>query len=442
MAHWRRVVLGLVWAGLLVDCGGKKGLTSFDRGELFVAAFDAKSQPLANVHVSTDPETKDGFTDEFGSVLLDQIPVGTYRVLGERDLQHASSSARVTAGETTQVDLLFGRIGGTDGEGNSSGGATGSSGGRPSTGRGGATSAGGGSARGGATGMGGSDTLPYIDVATQVGALVADPERHYLYALDSVNNNMLFINLDSNQVEKTIFVGSKPVDLDFDAANKNAYVANWGSTEIAVVDLEAQKVARSVFVDTTLGTWEGNPYRLAVTAGDTLVFTEEDQWCDLKLVNSTTGVNIAVAGSLYQPDLAVTKDRGTLYVGESGSSGSALTRFSVDSSGLTQVDASGEAGYAGGRVVALSGDDKYVFFSGQKYLATNLKSILGKFSEAIYASNADGSVVVGNKSVFNGNNFAITAVLPISTTVLAMSPDGKTLYLYDTATSRIYIYDI
>jgi len=278
--------------------------------------------------------------------------------------------------------------------------------------------------------------LDYIDVGTQVAALVPDAKRPYLYALDSVNNNMLFINLDTQQVEKTIFVGSKPVDMDFDEANQNAYIANWGSSEIAVVDLAKRKVDHSIFVDTTVGTWDGNPYRIAVTAGNTLVFTEQDQWCDLKLIDATTGVNITATGSLYAPDLAVTKDRSTLYVGESGG---ALTRFSVSAAGLMQVDVSAQAGSPGGPVVTLSGDNKYVFYAGQKYLATNLKSVLGKFSEAIYASNADGSVVVGNKSVFNGNNFAITAVLATSTTVLAMSPDGRTVYLYDTSKSRIYI---
>jgi hypothetical protein len=160
----------------------------------------------------------------------------------------------------------------------------------------------------------------------------------------------------------------------------------------------------------------------------------------LKQVDTTTGVSIGVAGSLYQPDLAITQDRTTIYVGESGLSSTTLTRFSVNATGMKQVDVSGDSGGSSLRRVVLSGDDKYVFFAGQKYLAANLKSVLGKFSETIYASNPDGSVVVGNKSVFNGANFAITGLLPISTTVLAMSPDGQTVYLYDTATSRILIH--
>jgi len=51
-------------------------------GTLFVAAFDADHQPIADVRVSTDPKTQTRVTDEFGSALFEQEPTGAYRVLG------------------------------------------------------------------------------------------------------------------------------------------------------------------------------------------------------------------------------------------------------------------------------------------------------------------------------------------------------------------------
>ena len=65
-----------------------------------------------------------------------------------------------------------------------------------------------------------------------------DPKRPYIYAVDKVNNNLLFVNTDTKQLEKNIFIGSVPVDLDLSLDAKELYVANFGSTQIAVVDLD------------------------------------------------------------------------------------------------------------------------------------------------------------------------------------------------------------
>ncbi|MFL5308538.1 MAG: YncE family protein, partial [Polyangia bacterium] len=129
----------------------------------------------------------------------------------------------------------------------------------------------------------------YIDVGSQIERMKVDPTRPYLYGVDKVNNSLHFINLTTNTVDKTIFVGSTPVDLDINIKGTTLYVANFGSTEIAMVDLTTHALAGSIFVDTTVGTWAGNPYRLVCTAGDTLVFTSMDQWNDLKLVDALTG---------------------------------------------------------------------------------------------------------------------------------------------------------
>jgi DNA-binding beta-propeller fold protein YncE len=295
--------------------------------------------------------------------------------------------------------------------------------------------------RGGSSGFGGSggnpvEGLDFIDARTQVEQMLVDPSRPTLYALDRVNNSLLFIDLDSREVTKTIFVGSSPVDMDLDDEGNELFIANFGSTELAIVDLEAQEIARTIFVDPSLGTWEGNPYRIALMAENTLVFTSEDQWCDLKLVNATNGGHIAATGSLYSPDLAATADGTRLFVGESGGN---LYRFDLADSMLTEADVSSAGG---SRLVTLSGDEQYVFYGGQKILASNLKSVLGDFSDEIHLSNEDGSLVVSTSRVFDGTTFAIIGLLPITTPTLAASPDFTTLYLYELTSSRIYLYDL
>lgn len=281
-----------------------------------------------------------------------------------------------------------------------------------------------------------------INVGSQVETMIIDPARPYLYALDKVNNSLHFINLDTKMLEKTIFVGSSPVDMDIDLDGDELFIANFGSTELAVVDLESQERSRTIFVETDLGGWDGNPYRVVCTANDTLVFTSEDQWNELKLVSGATGMNLAHMGSLYAPDLVASPDGTRVYVAESGSSGSQLYRFDVSANGLTQVDVSDRANGYGSRLAIMSGDGMYVYYGGGKFLANNLSSLLGTFSETIYATNTDGTLAVGSEHIFDGTTFAIKQPLPLTTSIMALSADESKLYLYDNSSSRIFIYPV
>jgi YVTN family beta-propeller protein len=275
----------------------------------------------------------------------------------------------------------------------------------------------------------------YIDVGSQIERMKIDPKRPYLYGVDRVNNSLHFIDLNTNTVDKTIYVGSTPVDLDINLEGTTLYVANFGSTEIAMVDLTTQALAGSIFVDTTVGTWSGNPYRLVCTAGDTLVYTSNDQWQDVKLVDATTGTTLSYAGSIYAPALAASPDGTIVYAG--GTDGlNNLTRFNIVNNMLQSVDGSQSSGSS---PVIASRDGQYVFASAQKLLAKNLMTVLGTFSEPILAINNDGSLAVSSGHIFDGTTFSAKRTTPLSTSTMAMSADGTTLYLYDTTSSRIYV---
>jgi YVTN family beta-propeller protein len=274
----------------------------------------------------------------------------------------------------------------------------------------------------------------YVEINGQVEALLADPTRPYLYALDRVNNSLYFINLGTRQVEKTIFVGSIPTDMDIDASATELFVANFGSTEIAVVDLATQEKTRSLFVDVG-GVWDGNPYRLACGPQGTLVFTGEDQWNDLTLIETEHGATLSNVDSVYQPDLVASPDRTRIYVSEYST-----LRYDIVGQSLMRTDSVDGGGFYG-RIVT-SGDGKYVFSGARKLLANNLKAVLGSFSEGIFASNLDGSLVIGNQHVFNGNTFSILRPLPVQTQTMTIAANGQTLYLYDVTSSRIYFFNL
>jgi hypothetical protein len=419
---------------LCVACGGRDVGGAGQPGGIFALVYDERGEPAADFEVVTDPATQREVTDFHGSALLTNIPPGFYRVNAHIGSRVGSDAVAVQSGEIARVTLSIGKQVDVGTGGSSSVGQGGKSG---STGQGGRGGKGGTSGKGGASG--GVISADYIDVATQVEAMVVDPKRPYLYAVDKVNNALLFVNLDTRQLEKSLFVGSSPVDLDIDEDKDELFIANFGSTQIAVVDLTTREIARQLFVDTSKGTWDGNPYRLAVTAANTLAFTSEDQWNNIKLVNATNGGSIDAQGSVYEPDLVASPDGTKLFVAESGSTGSALHRFDVTVDGLKEVDESGSASGYGARSVSISKDGVYLFYGKQKFLASNLKSVVGEFSEPVFATNTDGSIAIGKTNLLNGTNFSIIGPLVVSTNVMAISADDTAVYLYDANSSHIYI---
>lgn len=288
----------------------------------------------------------------------------------------------------------------------------------------------------------------FIAVDTQVTTMLADRTRPYLYAVDTVNNGLLFINTSNNMVEKTIFIGSRPQDLDINPAGTELYVANFGATELAVVNLDTREKTRALTVNTKAGTWEGNPYKVACTAGDSVAFTSQDQWQDVTLVTASTGATLDVSGStfFYSPDLVASLDGTHLYV-----SGDALARFDIVNGKMTMADSLSVSTQISGHL-SVTGDNKYLFVGNKKILTTNLKSTLGTFSDPIMLTNKDGSIAISAQHVFDGNTFGVLKTLPIGLTTsspfgsppppLALSSDEATLYIYDQMTSRIYLYSL
>jgi YVTN family beta-propeller protein len=277
-----------------------------------------------------------------------------------------------------------------------------------------------------------------IALNSQVEVMRVDPKRPYLYAVDKVNNSVHFVNLTTNTVEKKIFVGSSPTDLDINAAGTEAYVANSGSTEIAVIDLATRVKSRSVLVDPGTTYMPGNPYRVVCTTGDTLVWAPMYSSGTLRLVNALTGATLTTSAynSSYGTGLTASPDGTHVY--STGYNG--VLRYDIVGATLKQVDTSNDSYGSSYAIITKSKDGMFIFAGPKKVLAANLKSLLGTFPEAIQASNLDGSVVVGATRIYDGATFAAKATLPLSMSLVAFSADDKTLYLYNSATSRIFVY--
>ena len=284
--------------------------------------------------------------------------------------------------------------------------------------------------------------LDAFAIGTGIVRMKADPQRPYIYGLDRVNNELLFINLEEERVEKSIYVGSAPVDLAFSRGGDSLFVANFGSTLIAIVDLNAREKVGDLSVNTQGGVWDGNPYRLAVMAGNRLVYTSEDQWNDLKLVDIATGERLFNTGSIYQPGLLTNAAGTVLYVTESGSTGSSVIRYNLQNDELVQVSQSNPEVNFGSRDATLTADGKYIYYGTKKLLASNLDSQLGTFPEAIVTANGDGSIAVGSTALFDGETFQRIGSLPVSSQISVVSPDDASLYLFHSGSSYLIKIDL
>lgn len=283
--------------------------------------------------------------------------------------------------------------------------------------------------------------LPGIALNTGIVRMKADRERPYIYGVDRVNNRLLFINTKSLEVEQSIFVGSAPVDMTFSRDNSKLYVANYGSSLIAIVDLDSRKKTGDLSVNTQ-GNWDGNPYRIAAMADNRLVFTSEDQWNDLKLIDASSGTQLYNTGSVYRPGLSVNKEGTVLYVSESGSTGSSVIRFNLQGDELVQVSESQSDTNFGNRDATLTTNGEFIYYSNHKLLANNLQTVLGTFPEAIVSATSDGKIAIGTTAIYDGETFGLLRGLPVTSEIATVSHDDQTLYVYDQNSSYLIFIDL
>lgn len=285
-----------------------------------------------------------------------------------------------------------------------------------------------------------------IDVGTDLDLLLHDPDAPMIYGLDTENNSLVFINTEQQVVINTIYVGPTPTDMDFSMDNQKLYISNFGSETISVVDISSQTLESTNYVDIGTGSYGGNPYTLGVLANDRLAFASEDQHNDIKLVDINTWQNIFVVtdigSSVYYPHIVSSPDGMSVFAGEEGSSNSQLKRYDVIGDELVFQDESSSSGWYPPNQVCISADGTYVFHQGNKYLANNLTTVVGSFEEIVYATNSDGSRVLGHGHLYNATTFSSLGPLPFETQVSVFSSNDQKAYLFNPDDLRLYAINV
>jgi hypothetical protein len=117
----------------------------------------------------------------------------------------------------------------------------------------------------------------------------------------------------------------------------------------------------------------------------------------------------------------------------------AVERWEFAGESLGLVDTGTDSG---GSSLAVSGDGAYVVSGGRELQADDLSNVRGTYPEDIYLLNHDASLAIGVHNIYDGVTYTSLERLPVFTSIMALSPDESTLYLCDTANTRLILFDL
>ena len=258
--------------------------------------------------------------------------------------------------------------------------------------------------------------------------LLADPSRDVIYGLNSTKNQIIFIDANTLLPSRAETIGSQPVHMAIDSTNDLLYVANFGSTEIAVIDLTTQTKAFNGTIQTPT-----NPYRLAVS-GQRLIYAEQDGQNDLRFYNLTSStLSSTLSEALYQPALAFDASGQYLYASESASLNAGLKRYNLENGDFQETATSATTySYPGRRVVF---SDGWVYFAGHRFNATTLEIDADcNLEDEIITLSPDEHYALSDKRIFDLEDCSEVGGLPYESGLVVVDRASTKVMQFDNIT--------
>jgi DNA-binding beta-propeller fold protein YncE len=259
---------------------------------------------------------------------------------------------------------------------------------------------------------------------------VADPDRPVLYGIDSQQNQLVVIDRESLLPLRAEIIGSAPTDIAFGPSGE-AVVATFGATEFAVLDLDDPEKALQGSV-----ALPGNPFRIAISSGNLVVYAEQDQYSDMGLVDFLTAELVSTQGAtVFQPDVEFDSTGRYLFAGESAGPEAVLRKFDLITGEFVEVDVSAASySYPSRRLFVNSG---LVFYAGHKFDG-DLED-LGDFEADIVALSPDGRFACSRRHIYDVATLAEVGGLPTDSNLVTVAPDSTTVYQFDNEIGALFV---
>jgi hypothetical protein len=181
-----------------------------------------------------------------------------------------------------------------------------------------------------------------------------------------------------------------------------------------------------------------NPFKVAVSPADRLVYAEQDNVSDLYLYDSETYELLDVhQQQITQPDILFDQTGDYLFAGEGATEGARLHRWDVGGDALEAHEVSGGEGYYNpNRKILIA--QNHVYYAGCQYDQDNLLAPIGCFGEDIWMVTPDDTLAFSASRIYSTATFAVKGSLSGNDGVMAVTPDSETLYQFDNATGELY----
>ncbi|MBK8167977.1 MAG: hypothetical protein IPK64_18690 [bacterium] len=262
--------------------------------------------------------------------------------------------------------------------------------------------------------------------------MLADRERPLVYAIDAGGGGvgaarLLFISTDTGQVVNDIPIGTSPTDLTISYGEDRLYVTNWGRAETRVVDLATQTELPPLLLGSDV-------YKLNAGRPGRLYYEEEDQWIDIRAVNSTTGANLH-SWFVREGDGEIDPTGRWYYHCDNNISNASIHKYDISANSAVEVAESLERPY-GTRNLVMSADGSRLFWMGGYVYDADLNE-LGRLGGEIHATTLHGDLAFSSSRVYNVHTGAVVYTLPVTTQVMAVAGDQSALLYLNPGTGAI-----
>ncbi len=232
----------------------------------------------------------------------------------------------------------------------------------------------------------------------------------FAYVANYNSNNVSVIDTASNTVAATVAVGSNPYAVSVNLAGTRVYVTNLNGNSVSVIDTTTNTVTATVAVG-------GNPFGVAVNPTGTRVYVTKLLSNSVSVIDTTTNTVTATVVVGSEPIGVAVNPNGTrVYVANSGSSGVSV----IDTASNTVTATVAVGTNPNGVSINPAGTRVYVPNNGSDSV-----SVIDTTSNTVTATVAVGSQPIG------------VSVNPAGTRVYVANNGGNSVSVIDATTNTV-----
>lgn len=264
--------------------------------------------------------------------------------------------------------------------------------------------------------LGVREVAPEPLASYQLTELLHDPVRPRLYGLDTSRDAVVVLDAATLAPLRELRVGSTPTDLDIDPLGATLFVGHLDVLGFARIDLASLTFER-------FAVSPRNTFRLIALGANRVVTNDDDQWTYATLSDATSGAALDQRRG-YQSTLAVSADRQTLFVGDSGISTSSVSRYAIENDRLTPAAQAYGLPYSPTRTSAALPDASGLYYAGALRDGMDLSVARYESAEPILAVTPNGALALSATGIYAVASGARVGDLGATATAIAISPDG------------------